>query len=259
MDYFENLKQKANEGDAESQYVYACHLSNRNRSQEALAYFKMAADQVYPPAQAEITWMKAAANYKSHFLGTERDGDPAARRMLAEIYLHGQYAQYTTSPNPRLGVKYLKLAAAQKDKKSMLALSEIYRDGAFGEKQDFDRTIQLLRELIEMDYLPAKVDMGTLYYFGLGMERNPRKAFEAFSENLSKDYPISYYYLGCCYDFGMGVEADKQKAFSLYMVAAKAGVAEAQTSVGLSYYWADVVRKNLKKDVLLAFARSRRQ
>ena len=42
MDYFENLKQKAHEGDAESQYVYACHLSNWNRSQEALAYFKMA-------------------------------------------------------------------------------------------------------------------------------------------------------------------------------------------------------------------------
>jgi len=225
MDYFDSLKQKADNGDAESQYLYGRQLSTWNRDEEAVVYLKKASDQNYPKAQAEygrylyngenverdvkvairlwksairhdddsdafrllgrayltgngvrrnyakalellqlvakdheedaicdiariyfeglgvekdeekglklykraakkygvldamirlyeiywdeedfeesIKWMKAAAKYQSNFFGTANDDDLTARKVLAQLYLYGQYGQCTTQPNPR--------------------------------------------------------------------------------------------------------------------------------------------------------------
>lgn len=194
-----------------------------------------------------IKWSKRAADYKSYFLGAVTDGDADARFFLAKLYLFGGFGEYKVPVNARLGFRYLKLAADQSHIDAMRVLAEIYREGLYGLPKNYKKAIALYETLSNAGYEDAAIELGTFYYFGLGVKKDGEKAFEIYSAHQSPKYPVSYYYLGCCYDFGVGVEVDKKKAFKLELKAAKMGVPEAQYNVGVSYYWAVGVRRNYEK------------
>lgn len=68
----------------------------------------------------------------------------------------------------------------------------------------------------------AQYNLGIFYYYGFGVEKNQKKAFELFMKSVilypNKD---AYLILGDMYRYGQYVEADDKIAVGLYARAAK--------------------------------------
>ncbi len=93
----------------------------------------------------------------------------------------------------------------------MLAIAKSYNDedemaGAFGIQKDGKKYVYWLRK-VEEDDGTAKYRLGTLYYEGLLVRRNYKKAFEhfirhAYFEDIDSRDDYSEYYLGLMYENG---------------------------------------------------------
>ena len=54
--------------------------------------------------------------------------------------------------------------------------------------------------------------MGTIYFYGIGVKRDLRAAFDNFATGAKSGCKSCYEMLGAMYEFGMGVKRDKAKA-----------------------------------------------
>lgn len=70
---------------------------------------------------------------------------------------------------------------------------------------------------------------------GDGIPKDEKKAFFIWSELAAKREPFAYHNLGVCYEVGSGVEKDLRKAEEAYRVAADAGVLWAIFNLGTMY------------------------
>src|SRR5690242_3169650 len=65
--------------------------------------------------------------------------------------------------------------------------------------------------------------LGYCYEYGIGMEKDEKKAFVNYQKSAEMNNPNGMYQVGYYYDLGIGVEIDKYKAFVLYLKSAEAG------------------------------------
>ena len=62
------------------------------------------------------------------------------------------------------------------------------------------------------DIAEADLNLGFIYYYGLGVPANPEKAYEYFITASKKDLPQAHYHLGLIYRDGKGVEKNENVA-----------------------------------------------
>ena len=82
----------------------------------------------------------------------------------------------------------------------------------------------------------AQYNMGQMYYFGRGVERDYVKAMEWYLRAAEKGHADAQYNIGCMYSNGLGVERDYVKAMEWYLKAAEKSDADAQNNIGYMYH-----------------------
>ena len=94
----------------------------------------------------------------------------------------------------------------------------------------------------------AQNNLGLLYKYGRGVERDLKRAVEWYRRAAEQDHAVAQFNLGLMYDNGLGVTQDFEAAARWFRLAADKDVARAQTFLGMMY-WAG---KGVSKDRSLA-------
>lgn len=84
----------------------------------------------------------------------------------------------------------------------------------------------------------AQYHLGMMFNNGIGVEKNPKKAFEWFQRSADGGDPFGAYKLGCYFSgqFKGVVPVNKEKALEFKLIAARAGYSLAQHDVGILFY-----------------------
>ncbi|KAF0538246.1 calmodulin-dependent protein kinase [Gigaspora margarita] len=64
---------------------------------------------------------------------------------------------------------------------------------------------------------------GRNYQYGIGVEKDEKKAFEHYMKSAKMEYIAAINDVGYCYENGIGVEKDENKAFIYYQKSADMG------------------------------------
>jgi TPR repeat protein len=105
---------------------------------------------------------------------------------------------------------------------------------------------ELLKLAEDGDYF-AQNRIAAMCYFGMGVEKDPQKAFQWAKKAADQGYPPSQQFLGYCYYDGDGVEKDPQKGFQWTKKAADQGYPLAMAKVASKYADGDGVEKDPQK------------
>ena len=79
----------------------------------------------------------------------------------------------------------------------------------------------------------AYVRIGDCYTYGIGVKKNPQKAFEYYSKSAQYERASAMVRLGVCYNNGTGVEQNAVTAVEWYRKAVEAGNADAMRNLGV--------------------------
>ena len=101
--------------------------------------------------------------------------------------------------------------------------------------QNYENAIECYSKAAELGLLEAQNELGNMYYFGLGVERDYSKAFNYYRNAAKAGYVDAQNSLGECYLLGKGVDRDNEKAIKWIKRAAEQGNVFAQKSMGEFY------------------------
>ena len=96
-------------------------------------------------------------------------------------------------------------------------------------KKRFDRAM----EGAAKGYTSAMNELGLLYFYGKGLEKDYSKALEWFKKAADKDSAFALYKMGGMYFYGIGVVEDKEKGFNYLLESADKNNIEAKKETGL--------------------------
>jgi TPR repeat protein len=99
----------------------------------------------------------------------------------------------------------------------------------------------------EQGYARAQCNLGSCYYNGTGINKDPIKAVEWYIKAAKQGYASAQYNLGICDEHGKGVGKDLTKAVEWYAKAAEQDNAMALYNLGVCYENGYGVEKNLRK------------
>src|SRR2546430_63111 len=85
-------------------------------------------------------------------------------------------------------------------------------------------------ESAEKGYSDAQVNLGSSYYYGHGVEKDPKKAIYWYQKAAINGNADALCNLGQCYQLGVGDEKDEIKAFKYYEESAEKGHVIAQVN-----------------------------
>lgn len=193
--------------------------------------------------------------------------DPLAMAWMGYLYQEGLGVQ----KNEKTAFSWLNKAAKAGDPWGAHRLSDYFANG-IATKQDLVAAFQWKSIAVEQGYTAAMADLGRMYRYGRGVEKDPIKALalyeqgvtaenldcadelghELFSgeitnkdylksrELLTKAFDAGYnnrtaFELGYMHANGLGGKADLQQAFKYYSIAAENGSVGAQNNLGVMY------------------------
>lgn len=115
------------------------------------------------------------------------DGDPSYQGELSEIYRRGEFG---VDADFDLALKWASISAEKKNPLGIYNLAAIYRGGYF-DARDFIKADELFKEafdgmkkLAETGNGRAQFDLGCMYAFGLGVEKNKPEALKYLKKAL---------------------------------------------------------------------------
>ena len=199
-------KQKADQGDAESQYLYALELQKSNDHYGAYKYFKKSADNGYGMAFRgvgvgyEFGWA-GETNKEESVKWFKRFVDWAMSREGKEI-ARGQFL---------LGVSY---ASGQ------------------GVDKSLDLAFLAYKRAADLGCSDAKIEVARCYLNGWGVKKDPVEAAIVIEPLAEDGMAEAQRLLGFMYEYGVGQKMNMDKAISWYEEAAKQGNVEAQCDCG---------------------------
>lgn len=140
-------------------------------------------------------------------------------KIGGEINKHKDYSK----------AEYYALQVADKDMYSCFYLGYIYSDGGNGVKKDYAKAFYWWKHGSELGESGCSSNLGWLYLNGYGVNRNYKKAYEAFRKAIEQDktdgYPL--YQIANMYYDGCYVKANRDSAKLYYQKAAKLGIEDA--------------------------------
>jgi TPR repeat protein len=263
----------AESGDPEMETRAArTYLQTTHETEKGLALLRKAAEQGYATAQSQLgmayltgafltrvavtqdipegfKWLQLAANQE----------DALAETKLGEMYISGA----GVGQNTQAGVGWLKRAAAQNFNEALFNLAECYETGSGVEnspqtaarlytqaaQEGFTPAIMSLAKLYRdriHDYAQAAVwfekgvpdpeaeeALADLYSAGLGVEKNPAKAYELYGTAGKAGRPRAAFNVGYALYNGIGVPQNKAAAAQWYLFAAQNGSALAMNNYAI--------------------------
>jgi TPR repeat protein len=127
-------------------------------------------------------------------------------------------------------------------------LGKLYYHG-IGVAKDEKKAVEWFMKAAEQGNAVAQYNLGNCYRNGIGVAADEKTAVGWFTKAAEQGNAVAQYNLGNCYSNGIGVEIDKKKAISLYTKSAEQGHAYAQNNLGWCYWHGFGVAKDAKKAV----------
>ena len=157
--------------------------------------------------------------------------DAEAAAQLGYLYMHGIGLElnYTLAKNWSL------IAATKGNPLGQDTMGELYRLGQGGISQDYQQAQELFARAAAQDCALAENDLGDLYLYGKGVERNAKEAFKWYKQAADRDDSMGQNNLGYMYIRGFGVDKDPSAAQEWYLKSAKQGNPFAQDALGYMY------------------------
>lgn len=93
---------------------------------------------------------------------------------------------------------------------------------------DYESGVKDLKRSADMGHLPAKRDLGISYLNGLGVDKDPVKAYPLIKEAADSMDPNATYHLALMYEIGAGVEEDLYEALKLMAFAVGSNLRDAE-------------------------------
>ena len=153
--------------------------------------------------------------------------------------------------------KSVKQAAELEDSTAQWQLGRMYEFGD-GVEKDKDEAVKWYKESAKRDNAIGQWRLGTMYYFGHGVDENKDKAFALFGESAKQGDVEGQSRFGFMYELGHGVKEDKAKAFKWYKKSAKQGHAIGQWRLGRMYEFGEGVEEN-KAEAVKWYKKSAKQ
>ncbi len=202
----EGVLQRANNGDAESQWMAALiYLEGKVVEKDliqALHWFTLSAEAGFGPAQ--------------HALGLR--------------YLRGEGAE----KDPSKAAQWFRLAAEQGDAEAQANLGFMYENGQ-GVPQDDAEAVKWYRLAADQGDAAAQINLGVMYSLGQGVPQDYAEAVKWYRLAADQGDARAQNNLGFMYANGQGVPQDYAEAVKWYRLAADQGDAEAQVNLGVMY------------------------
>ncbi len=219
---FENLIDKANQGDIKAQFTVAkCYENGQTVEQDFEEAFK---------------WYTKAAE----------QGEVSSQYSLGVCYAYG----IGVEQNDEEAVKWYIKAAEQGDANSQYNLGLYYNEGQVVE-QNYKEAFRWYSKAAKQGKAEAQCNLGICYLNNLGTEQDYQQAVKWFSKAADQGFALAQYNMGVVYDNGYGVAQDYYEAFKWYSKAAQQGNVNAQHNLGSLYYNGTGVEQNYKEALKL--------
>jgi TPR repeat protein len=149
--------------------------------------------------------------------------------------------------NLRMGVAYFMEASMKNNLFAMLNMAKIYQEG-LGIDKNLEKARDLYNKAYAAGYTDAMVLCGDSYWETFaGSQPDYNQALACYQKAFLRRCPYAAYRLGWLYNEGLGVERDPQKAWEYYQQAVSMQYADAMTDVGLFYRDGILVEKDYIK------------
>jgi len=131
-------------------------------------------------------------------------------------------------------------------------LGVMYKNGHFAKlnekksKDYFKLALDKLSPLAERGDCESLCDLGSMFEYGEGVDKNHTKAVEYYMQAADKGYAGAQCNLGYMYNNGRGVKLDREKAVDYYKRASKQNHVRAQYNLGYLYKYGHGVEKDYK-------------
>jgi TPR repeat protein len=95
----------------------------------------------------------------------------------------------------------------------------------------------------------AQYYLGKAYYYGMGVEKDTKKAFEYAKKSANQNNPSGLNLLGVMYQYDEGVKKDELQAFTYYKQAANLGNTKAMMNIAKMYAVGDYVKQDANQAI----------
>ena len=225
MKSVESFTEAANRNNAIAQFnlalvdrLVASHYPEGSKdylewSQQALLWYKKAAEQDYDPAQSELAHIYLLGSY----------GVPKNHERAMELFLKA-----ATPVSDGVGIYKNGYPTAQH------SLGTIYAEG-MGVNQNYIEALKWYRMAAEQRYTESQYSLGVMYYKGNGVNQDLKEAANWYQKAAEQGHVRSLLNLARMHKLGEGVSQNSEKAARLTLAAAQQGAAIAQAQLGEAF------------------------
>ncbi len=280
----ESVSQTAqvNQSMAESLFEKGMAAHKKHNEDEALQYFKKAAELGHADSQfihgSHLLDLRRNKEAQQWMVKAAKNGSVLAQTTVGESFLKGDDG---FEKNPEKGIYWLTKAANNNWPKAQHLLGMAYLDGN-GVKKDQGEAVKWLTKSSEQNFSPAQLKLSQLYASGTGVKKDIDKSakllikaaenndpdaltlqgkylfaadhyqssFKSFEKAATLGNSEAQYFLGIMYRSGIGVKQDIEKSNELLNESALNGEANAQYQLFLLYFNGDGLPKNKKKALI---------
>jgi len=168
---------------------------------------------------------------------------------LGVMYKNGHFAKL----NEKKSKKYFKLAldklaplADTGDCEALCDLGSMYEYGE-GVEKNHTKAVDYYMQAAEKGFAGAQCNLGYMYNNGRGVKLDREKAVEYYKRASDQNHVRAQYNLGYLYKYGYGVSQDYAQAVRYYRRSAEQGYTKAQHNLGFMYSNGYGVEKDKKK------------
>lgn len=210
--YFKQILKKANKNtiyyDEASYYLGTCYFYGYGTEKDYEAVYKL----LLP-------------------LTVGNNKNSKAQVILAECYFKG----LGVNKNINRAIELYSDAAQDEDEDAQLFLVNYYCNEKHG---NYEKIIPYLKNLVRNNNDIAKIYLSKCYFYGLGISTDIKKSIDLLNNINVKDIKDMTFLcdLGQLYYLGIDVEVNYKKAIAYLILAAEQGNSNAQYFLGMSYY-----------------------
>lgn len=224
-------------------HLALCYLNGSGVQQDPKKAFDLiqkSADQNDPFAQNFL-----ATCYEKG-IGVKEDKEKAS-----EMYLRSARNFNTYKPKDLpLIIKIIQDAVRLGIAEAKVDLGIMYEEGLIDNKIDTKEAIKLYTEASAQGNKNANKQLGRVYEFGIGVQKDIKKAIEYYMQGGELSAEIVNRIAGY-YDKGIGVEVDKVKAYNFYLMAGNHGDVASLYNAGCCLYNGTGVKQDLDEAIKL--------
>jgi hypothetical protein len=201
LDNIKQLQQDAAAGKPEAEYQLgkAYALGNGVSKDPALAFkwFRAAAEQGHARAQADVGMAYQLGS------GVKMDW-PLSVKWYRKSAEQGDYLDILLTGiviprDPMEALKWYKYASASGRPEPIGMVGYIYSDQWGLTRPNYAEALKWLTKAADMGSWDAQIRIGQMYFFGLGVKRDPRVALDWFRKSADRGYSIGECEVGDCY------------------------------------------------------------